>query len=464
MTGQIMVVDGVPTNRIVMKVRLSAAAHEVQAIASGKEALDRLRQELPRAVIIGATLPDRSTVKLCHDIRHLPGCSHLPILLQVDPSQRLAALDAGASAILDPQDDDQALFARIRSLLRQSSQLATPDEAPESARPLPVERANRNRAHAVFVADQAGTALAWRYALHDLIPCDITICDPERALAEAQSGPMVDLYVISADIQRTGDGLRLLSELQARPYSRDAAFLVALRPERSEAMGVALDLGAGDVLPHMMSPQINAAEAAIRIKAQLERKFLSDRRRREATRNILWAMTDPLTGLHNRRYAMPRLADMVAQSLRDRMPLAVLALDLDRFKRVNDAHGHSAGDQVLIGVSERLRDALPENALLSRTGGEEFLAVVPLTQASDGVGIADSLREAIARDPFEVQGEGGKAALEMTISVGVAIMPADASFAASPVELLLSRADRALLCAKSQGRNRIILAPQGLAA
>ncbi len=464
MTEKIMVVDGVPTNRIVMKVRLSAAAHEVQTLASGSDALERLRQELPRAVIIGASLPDRSTVKLCRDIRNMLGCSHLPILLQVDAGERLAALDAGASAILDPQDDDQALFARIRSLLRQSSLLATPGEDLSSRRPPPSERSRQTGARAVFVADQVGTALAWRYALHDLIPCDITICDPERALAEAQSGPATDLYVISADIQRNGDGLRLLSELQARPFSRDAAFLVALRPERAEAMGVALDLGAGDVLPHMMSPQINAAEAAIRIKAQLERKFLSDRRRREATRNILWAMTDPLTGLHNRRYAMPRLGDMVAQAARDQTPLAVLALDLDRFKRVNDAHGHSAGDQVLIGVSERLRDALPANALLSRTGGEEFLAVIPLACADEALVVADTVREAVARTPLVVQGETGKVALDITVSVGVALMPAGATPASSPVELLLSRADRALLCAKSQGRNRIILAPQGLAA
>lgn len=461
MTGRIAIIDGVPTNRIVMKVRLSAASHEVLTFGSARDALARLPFDRPSIILIGASLPDASAMALCRDIRKIPALRSIPILVQTDPAQRLATLSAGATGIIDPADDEQTLLARIRSLLRDQTD-ESDDDSPRLTR-AGSEGQRPIGHHAVFIADQIGTGLSWRYALSGLIDCEISVHDPERALAEAQSGPGADLYLISADILRQGDGLRLLSELRSRPHSREAAFLVSLRPDRVEMTAVALDLGAGDVLPHQLSPQSIAAEAAIRIQAQLEQKLLADRRRREARRNLLWAMTDPLTGLHNRRFAMPKLGEMIAACSEDR-GLAVFALDLDRFKRVNDTHGHGAGDQILISVAERLSETLPDTALIARVGGEEFVAAVPIHDASEAQSYAEALREHIAHAPIRVHGEAEIVAIDMTVSVGVSILlPAGLRAAVTP-ELLISRADRALLVAKSQGRNRIIMAPQGLAA
>ncbi|WP_312525567.1 diguanylate cyclase [Paracoccus sp. (in: a-proteobacteria)] len=465
MTERILVVDGVPTNRIVMKVRLSAASHEVAALSSAKEALQYLQSHLPRMILIGASLPDSTTLQLCRDIRALPGCQHMPILLQGAKGQNLAALQAGATTVLDPDEDDLTLFARIRSLLRQchtNTDIQSPELSLPLASPAPLRH---GRPHAVLIADQVGTALSWRYALQDRLSCDISVCDPERALLEAQAGPGADLYVIAADIQRTDDGLRLLSELRSRPHSQHAAFVIALRPERSAAIAMALDLGAGDILPHALGPDTVAAEAALRLKAQLERKFLADRQRREVRRNILWAMTDPLTGLHNRRYAMPRLAELIESCRQQSQPVALLALDLDRFKSVNDHFGHAAGDQALIAVAERLRNALPTEALVARIGGEEFIAAFPLQHRDEALDLAETVRLCVSQTPMKVQAEQGEVDLTVTVSVGVSVLPNSGPHS-PPVsaEILLSRADRALLCAKSQGRNRIIMAPQGMAA
>ncbi|MEF9606350.1 diguanylate cyclase, partial [Paracoccus sp. PXZ] len=101
-----------------------------------------------------------------------------------------------------------------------------------------------------------------------------------------------------------------------------------------------LDLGAGDVLPWDLARPDAAPETAMRLQAQLARKHEADRRRHETQRNMRWAMTDPLTGLHNRRFALPRLAELAAEAQEHQGDLAVMLLDLDRFKQVNDLHGH----------------------------------------------------------------------------------------------------------------------------
>ncbi|AGT09181.1 diguanylate cyclase domain-containing protein [Paracoccus aminophilus] len=463
MSGRIMIVDGVPTNRIVMKVRLAAASHDVTAVGSGQEALDRLAADLPRIVVIGSALPDYPAAELCRALRRRPGGQSFAILVQATNGQGAEALHAGATCLFDPQDDEHTLLARIRSLLREMPDSAEA-ETSGAGWQITAEPVRQTRLRAVFIADQIGTGLSWRYALQDHLGCDIDLRDPERALSEAQSGPSADLYLIAADIQRRGDGLRLMAELRSRPLSREAAFLVVVRPDRSDLTAMALDLGAADVLPHALIDRPTAAEAGLRIQAQISQKLLSDRRRREARRNLVWAMTDPLTGLYNRRFAMPRLQDMIARSAEDGKGVAVLALDLDRFKRVNDGFGHAAGDQTLIAVAERLRDALPPDALIARIGGEEFIAAAVIQSPDEAQALAEALRCAIGESPIHVEGDDAAIELVMTVSVGVAVMVAGSPTKSLTPELLLARADRALLIAKSQGRNRIVVAPQGLAA
>jgi diguanylate cyclase (GGDEF)-like protein len=158
----------------------------------------------------------------------------------------------------------------------------------------------------------------------------------------------------------------------------------------------------------------------------------------------LRAASDALTGLPNRRAADETLKRMAAHAGRRLSPLAVVLLDLDRFKQINDLHGHEQGDNALAAVGQILSSTLRVSDFAARYGGEEFLVLLPDTDRETGRDVAEKLRVAIAG--AEISGVGS-----ITASFGVAAIPDDASQS----EQLIRKADRALYAAKAAGRNRV---------
>ncbi len=163
------------------------------------------------------------------------------------------------------------------------------------------------------------------------------------------------------------------------------------------------------------------------------------------------ALLDPLTGCANRRSGLAQLADELAAATRDERSLGVLMMDLDHFKRVNDAHGHLVGDQVLVRAAEVIRSCLRGTDTLVRYGGEEFLAILPGADDDALAAIAERVRAGLAASRIET----GEGPLEVTTSVGAARFPGER---AGTPEGLLEHADRALYRAKGAGRNRVVLA------
>jgi diguanylate cyclase (GGDEF)-like protein len=159
------------------------------------------------------------------------------------------------------------------------------------------------------------------------------------------------------------------------------------------------------------------------------------------------ATHDSLTGLWNRGMAHEQLALELKRAARSGEPLAVIMADLDRFKQVNDQHGHAAGDQVLQEASSRMRAVLRDHDGLSRYGGEEFLILLPGTSRDIAMVIAERVRAAIAAQPVSI----GDTSLNITISMGLA------TTAGSPAEAeaLIAAADAALYRAKAAGRDRL---------
>jgi diguanylate cyclase (GGDEF)-like protein len=160
------------------------------------------------------------------------------------------------------------------------------------------------------------------------------------------------------------------------------------------------------------------------------------------------ATTDGLTGLYNRRHFLEVAEQTFQFAKHHQHPLAMMLLDVDLFKQINDRHGHTTGDEVLRGIATLLEANLPEEGMVGRYGGEEFVVLLPQTSLQEALEVAEHLRRRVATTIFPT----AKGPVTTTISLGVAeIDPALPSFLA-----LLDQADAALYQAKAEGRNRVV--------
>jgi two-component system cell cycle response regulator len=165
-------------------------------------------------------------------------------------------------------------------------------------------------------------------------------------------------------------------------------------------------------------------------------------------------LTDVLTGWHNRRYLESRLREELARCRREGGSLCCLMIDVDHFKRINDGHGHAAGDEVLRKVAQRIESAMRGSDVAARYGGEEFVILLPGTGREAAGLIAERIRRAVADRRFEVAASG--APLDVTVSIGVAEHRAgDSEEPQLAAERLLARADFALYEVKTGGRNGV---------
>ncbi|MDE3132073.1 MAG: GGDEF domain-containing protein [Acidobacteriota bacterium] len=178
------------------------------------------------------------------------------------------------------------------------------------------------------------------------------------------------------------------------------------------------------------------------LQLSLERAVLQAEQLREQ------AERDWLTGLHNRRFLARELA---SPTVTDAGTLSVAVIDLDHFKQINDRHGHSVGDQVLVRVAELLRHVLRASDIVVRSGGEEFLVLMSRTEAHAGVAGCERIRRAIREEPWERIAAG----LTLTTSIGLA-----SADGATDLEALVSLADRRLYAAKAAGRDRVVAASE----
>lgn len=455
MTARVLIAESSATTRISLKVRLSGACYDVLTAATPAELQWHLQRGRPDLVLLG---PDFAGMELGGFFGMVSLERPLtPVLALANGQRRVEALKAGASAVLDPRVEEQMLLARVRGLLRDSEtddapRFAMAEDAPAFA-PAP-------SGNVVLVADQPARAQRWRHILQPRLNCHFAIASPDETLSAASQGDGADLYIIAADIDRKGDGLRLLSELRSRNSSKEAGFAVLVAPEREELCAIALDLGAGEVLPLDPAEDNNAEIAALALRNQLDRKRRADTRREELRRNMAWAMTDPLTGLHNRRYALPQLAEMAREAMRNQSAFAVMALDLDRFKAINDSFGHAAGDAVLCEIARRIESIVAGRGMTARLGGEEFLVALPDASEGEAHAMAEDIRQTIEAQPVDLPRISGGGQVRVTLSIGVA--REQTPFHISRPELLAEvaqeRADRAMIAAKSLGRNRVLMA------
>jgi two-component system, cell cycle response regulator len=455
MNGRILIVDDIASNRILYRARLTAAFYEPLLAASGAECLAMAAARKPDLILLDLQLPDIPGHEVLRRLRADPATRDILVVVltaMTDGAVRLAAFAAGADDVITKPAGDTMLLARLRNLLRAKAGVDFPAGQALADGFAEPAAAFERKATVAVVASPGDQGRRLQLDLADALGGPLLVLSRPQALAEAtiaDAGPLAvpDVFIVQDDGSDTTGTLRFLSQLKSHQATRHSAVCVLGRSGEGDEVAIAFDLGADDVV----GPDVTAAELAMRTRGLIRRKRSCDQKRARIENSVRLAVIDPLTGLYNRRYAMPQLATIATCAAKTGGAFAVMVVDLDRFKDVNDRHGHGAGDQVLVEVSRRLTANLRDSDLLARIGGEEFLVALPDAGMQLARSVAERLCQAIEERPIRLASGVG---LTVTVSIGVAVSSGGGARLAS-ADQVIEAADLALLDSKGSGRNQV---------
>jgi two-component system cell cycle response regulator len=455
MSARVLVVDDILTNAKLLEAKLSAEYFDVASASNGPEALRLCAMGAVDIVLLDVMMPGMDGFEVCRRLKASAKTAHIPVVMVTtldQPSDRLKGLDAGADDFLTKPLEDTALFARVRSLSRLKAMTDEMRSRALASRDLgisdPIAAAasdGGDKASILIVDDRASSSERIKGALDKLHKVEVEV-DPHKGLVRAAEGGF-ELVIVSLGLVDF-DGLRLCTQLRSLERTRNSAILMVGETEDRMRILRGLELGVHDFLVR----PVDRNELLARVKTQVKRKRYADRLRDGVQTSIEMAVTDQLTGLHNRRYLETHFAGLFNESAMRARDLAVLMLDIDRFKSVNDGYGHDAGDEVLREFARRVKDATRIVDVVARIGGEEVVVVLPETSLHAAAAVAERIRSQIEGSTFAIY--AGASQIPVTVSIGVSSRRAGDL---GPAQMM-KRADEALYRAKGEGRNRVIAA------
>ena len=455
MSARVLVVDDIPANVKLLEARLMADYFDVLCAHSGAEALEILDRNMVDIVLLDVMMPDMDGFEVCRRIKAKPQTMHIPVVMVTALDQvqdRVTGLQAGADDFLTKPVNDTALISRVKSLVRikmMTDELRSRANTSEQMGLDDGSFMGRLQHHeggrVLLVDDSRSNAERIRKQVHGLF--DLFVENDPQIVLRRCSDESFDCILINLNMS-TFDPLRLCAQMRSLESSRLLPIL-ALADEADDGKILrALDLGVND---YVRLP-VDRNELLARMKTQVMRKRYTDALRDSIQHTMELAIMDGLTKLYNRRYMTTHLNSLLASARDKEKPLSILLMDIDHFKSVNDTHGHDAGDEVLEEFSHRMRKNTRGIDLVCRYGGEEFVVIMPDTDHSLAMVVAERIRKKVAEKPFIIH--KGREMLEITVSIGLA----STENGLESQDVLLKRADEALYQAKKSGRNRVVAA------
>lgn len=453
MTARILVVDDIPANVKLLEVRLLAEYFEVLTASSGLEAIETCENGKVDVVLLDVMMPGMDGFEVCRRLKSDPATAHIPVVMITaldQVSDRIRGLEAGADDFLTKPVNDLQLMTRVKSLVRLKMLTDELRLRASTTRNIGIEEllsrkpgVSETQPKVLLIDERPSSSEKIERMLRGWAEVDV-VADPQVGFFQAAEQPYESVLVSTAFGQY--DPLRLCSQLRSLDRTRFLPIILLADVGEDDRIIRGLELGINDYLIRPVDQQ----ELTARLRTQVKRKRYNDELRASVAQTIEMAVTDGLTGLHNRRYLDSHLQTLVDRAVARRRPLSIMITDLDRFKSINDTHGHDGGDDVLREFAKRLRKNVRGIDLACRFGGEEFVVVMPDTDQQIAEKVAERIRASIAQTPFAVGNSG--TSIDVTVSVGVSSLRRTGD----TVEELMKRADVALYEAKSGGRNRVV--------
>ncbi|HEX2781249.1 MAG TPA: diguanylate cyclase [Gemmatimonadaceae bacterium] len=484
--ARILVADDDPAIRSAVSWLLKEQGYEVAAVARRADVLEQIERKSPDLVLLDVANPDEDGAEIVRRMRADERWRDIPVVMVSQPGDDVAvrALKSGAADYMAKPFRLRELMARIQAQLRSRDALrrayAALHEVSEALIDAREEAKSRRELvdilHEVtgeLSPEEIFRILARRVARAlDISRCSVILAHPGDELgivATAFDNPGLRNFPIRLDrypeiraaldhgkpvLVEEGKTSPLYSEIrkvweaEGMPVPVQSAIALPFTLDRTQ-LGVFFLRTSGNE-PPLSHHDIEFADTVIRAAvAAIQRAQLLETTRADKARLQELATTDAVTQILNRRALVERLSHELERARRYGTPLALLMVDLDHFKDINDTHGHLVGDEALREVARLLQSAVRTVDVVARYGGEEFAIVLPETSHEGAVAFAERVRERVAQHDFASE---RLPSLHITVSVGVASVPA-ANI--ESVDDFFARSDEALYRAKAGGRNQV---------
>lgn len=448
---RLLIVDDDVLNVKLLAARLATKGYKVITADNGQAALQMIHQCQPDLILLDVMMPGLDGFEVTAILKNDIQTKTIPIILITALSgeeEKRKGLEAGADEFINKPINNAELEARIVSLLklkRYQEQLGT-RKISENLMVLgmadsPVELSPEEPMPTILlVADDANSiTLLTRYLA--FLPCTVLLANNGEEALKIAAHKKIDIMLLDLMLPTMG-GFEVCQAIKGddATYPIQVIMITSLTDNNSKLRGI--EAGTDDFL----TKPINRDEFCARIKSLVRKKAYLDQLLVKVGAALNAAITDKLTGVYNQGYFKHFLSMEVKRSQRHNHHLALLMIDIDNFKNINDRYGHPIGDQFLKKVADILKNNIREVDLVARYGGEEFAVSLPYADLPSAELTAARLLNAV-NEQSEIACKPG---VRLTVSIGIAIFPNDCDSA----QALIQSADEALYAAKQGGKNR----------